>query len=123
ASSAYSFNGTSDRIEVAHTASQTFTNAVSVSLWMNAPDYSAITSDSRTPLCKQRTATQSGFGFETVDNLNTCCGAQFYVRGSTLLGYEHPDSLPINKWVHLVGTYDGDTLRVYQDNVLLGSRA
>ncbi len=122
--SAYDFNGTSNFIQVAHSASLTFSTAVSFSFWLNSPDYTMGTTgplNERTPIGKM-SGTGDGIAFETVDNMGTCCGAQFYLRnGVTPVSYEDTAAMPINSWVHIAGSYDGTTLNLYQNNVLLGS--
>jgi hypothetical protein len=48
--------------------------------------------------------------------------SQFYVfDGATLTYFGSPPG--INTWVHLVATYDGVTLRLYQNGVAAGTRA
>lgn len=123
ANKAYSFNGTSSYIEVLHNSSQNLSNAVSFSLWINPPDYSTNNNQTRVPLGKKRTNT-SGIGFETVDGVGSCCGPQFFSNnntGSGGLDYEDATPLSTLSWTHLVGTYDGSTLKLYKNSVLLGS--
>jgi hypothetical protein len=122
--SSFDFNGSNNFIEVQHNSTLNFTNAVSFSFWLNSPDYSLGTGNypERNPMGIQRTASQSGLQFETVDNIGTCCGAQFYLGSSNgIVQYENSIAMPINSWVHLVGTYDGSVLKLYQNGVLLGS--
>ena len=123
-SAAYSFNGTSNYIEVQHNSSQLLSNKVSFSLWIFPLDYSTFNNQTRAPLGKRRTSTTSGIGFETVDGVGSCCGPQFYLNNNTSSGgldYESSISLPNNSWTHLVGTYDGVVLKLYQNSVLLGT--
>ena len=48
-------------------------------------------------------------------------GTQFYVfDGATITYFGTPPG--INTWVHLVATYDGVTLRLYQNGVAAGTR-
>lgn len=121
---AYSFNGNSSFIEVEHNSSQNLSNAVSFSIWINTPDYSTTNGQTRIPLSKRRTISTYGIGFETVDNIGSCCGPQFFANnntGSGGLNYEDTIPLLTSSWIHLVGTYDGSTLKLYKNSVLLGS--
>lgn len=124
ANKAYSFNGNSSYIEVLHNSSQNLSNAVSFSLWINPPDYTTNNNQTRIPLSKMRTINTYGIGFETVDGIGSCCGPQFFANnntGSGGLNYEDTVTLVASSWTHLVGTYDGSTLKLYKNAVLLGS--
>jgi hypothetical protein len=122
--SAYDFDGSASYIEVLHSTSQNLTNAVSFSLWINPTDYNLNSQASRVPLGKKINATTSGLGFETLDGVGSCCGPQFYLNNNTGAGgldYEDPVSLTAGSWTHLVGTYDGNTLKLYKNSILIGS--
>ena len=124
ANKAYSYDGSSSYIEVLHNSSQNLSNAVSFSLWINPPDYSTNNNQTRVPLGKKSTINTSGVGFETVDGVGSCCGPQFFANnntGSGGLDYEDATPLSTLSWTHLVGTYDGSTLKLYTNSVLLGS--
>ena len=124
ANKAYSFDGSSSYIEVLHNSSQNLSNAVSFSLWINPPDYTTNINQTRVPLGKRRTINTSGLGFETVDGVGSCCGPQFFVNNNTGSGgLDYEDAIPLStlSWTHLVGTYDGSTLILYKNSVLLGS--
>ena len=124
ANKAYSFNGNSSYIEVLHNSSQNLSNAVSFSLWINPPDYTTNINQTRIPLSKMRTSNTYGIGFETVDGIGSCCGPQFFANNNTGLGglnYEDTVALLTSSWTHLVGTYDGSTLKLYKNSILLGS--
>ena len=125
ANSAYDFDGITQYIIVNHSSSLSFTNAISVSFWMRETDYTlGVTGiDDRNPIGKQRTTTNSGLQFETVDAIGTCCGPQFSLIGSSSLQYEDPTALSLNTWVHIVGTYDGSVLKLYLNGNLLGSQS
>ena len=122
--SAYSFNGSSDYIEVVNNASLTFTTAVSFSFWINIPDvsFNTVGLPERAPIGKQRNSNTSGIAFETNDKIGTAGTPQFYLSsGSSPVQYEDATALGLNTWVHLVGTYDGTTLKLYSNNVLIGT--
>lgn len=121
---AYSFNGTSSYIEVLHNSTQVLSSEVSFSFWINPPDYTTNNNQTRIPLGKKRTLSTFGIGFETVDGIGSCCGPQFFANnnvGSSSLNYEDSVPLVTSSWTHLVGTYDGITLKLYKNAVLLGT--
>jgi hypothetical protein len=121
---AYDFDGESNFIEVLHSQTLTFENSISISIWLNSPDYSLNTNGlvERVPLGKQRSPDGSGIELETLDSGGDCCGAQFYLyNGSQIVEYTPIGAMPIDEWVHLTGTYDGGTLNLYQNGQLLGS--
>ncbi len=123
ANSAYSFDGNSDFIKVLNSSSLSLTTSVTFSFWMNEPDHSlnSVGMIERNPIGMQTTPTQSGLQFETVDEISTCCGPQFAMQPYTgYVSYEDPVSLPLNSWIHIVGTYDGSTLKLYKNDTLLG---
>jgi len=124
ANSAYSFNGISDYIEVVSSTSLSFTTAVSFSFWVNIPDLTFNTTGlpERVPIGKQRTSSTQGINFETNDKIGTAGTPQFYLNsGSSVVQYEDTKALGLNTWIHLVGTYDGTTVKLYSNNVLLGT--
>ncbi len=118
---ACNFNGTTDFIEVTHNSTLTFSTGVSFSFWLNIPDSSlnSIGLPERQPIGKQVSATVPGIGFETTDATTPVLAAQFYVQG----GAQYTDNinLNVNAWIHLVGSYNGTTLKLYKDGVLIGS--
>ena len=118
---AYLFNGNSDFIEVSHNSSLILTSGVTFSFWLNITDSSLNSSGrlERQPIGKQVSATVSGLGFETTDATNPKLAPQFYLQGGVT--YEHSSALSTNFWSHLVGTFDGTNLKLYQNGVLLGS--
>ena len=125
ANKAYSFDGVSNFIQVAHSSTLTFNNSISISFWLNQTDYtmgtSSTLSNERVPLGKVNSA-GDGFCFETVDAIQSCCGPQFYIRnGGAPVQFESNTTMSITTWVHLMGTYDGNTLSLYQNGILIGT--
>ena len=121
---AFDFNGVDNYIEVQHNLSLTFSNELSVSFWLNVPDltFNASGSPERNPIGKQINASNSGIQFETNDVTNTPGSPQFYLNdGSSVAQYQDNNTIALNSWVHLVGTYNGTTLTLYSNNIVLGN--
>lgn len=88
--------------------------AWTIECWINTPSasgpYALIwkgTSDART---------------YTLD-LNGGIARTYVTQGGGFAGVESGASIPLNQWVHLAATYDGTTLRLYQDGVSVGTPA
>jgi hypothetical protein len=123
ANAAYGFDGVDDFIEVDHSTSLSFANQLSVSFWMNSPDYTmgSLPGPERCPIGKQRQA-GSGLVFETVDAVETCCGPQFYLNDDmTTLQYEDGEPLFINQWNQITGVYNGTDMSLYLNGNLIGT--
>lgn len=120
ANKAYSFDGVDDYIRVTNPSALTSTNAISISFWLNSPDYSLNTTGNveRNPIGMQKTINSSGLQFETVDNIGSCCGAQFALAP---VQYESTNPIPLNTSINFIGIYDGNMLKLYQNGLLVGS--
>jgi len=119
--SAYSFDGVDDFIEVPHSPSTTFSNEISISFWLSIPDSSLNSSGlrERQAIGKQVSQTVSGLGFEVVDATPPAsAGPQFYLQGGA--SYTQMENLEFNTWNHLVGTYNGEILKLFRGGVLVG---
>ncbi len=119
--SAYSFDGATEHIRVANSSSLTFDTAFSISFWLNVPDNSYPNSGpaARVPIGKQADPNTGGIGFETLDNVGTCCGPQVFIQGYG--AYEDTSAIILNEWHHLVGTYDGQVLKLMLNGNVLGA--
>jgi hypothetical protein len=118
ANKAYSFDGVNDYINIPYSNSLNINGSISISYWFKNTNISSTNNG----VLVFHGDNQSGLQFETVDNIGTCCGAQFALTtNSGSLQYEHPIAMPINSWVQLVGAYDGSVLKLFQDGLLLGS--
>jgi hypothetical protein len=112
---ALSFNGTSSWVTVADAPTLDLTTASTLEAWVK-PD--ALGATWRTVIFK---ATASGMVFSLYANqAATRPVAQVNIGGEqNAIG---PAALPLNAWAFLAATYDGATLRLYVDGVLVSSR-
>lgn len=105
----YYFDGADDYIDVPNSASVNPIDAMTLSVWIRIPEYQ----DWR------RILTKGGSGYElymlglsssngiyfSLDN----GGGQTYIDGAT--------DIPLNKWAHVVGAWNGSTMYVYLNGV------
>lgn len=109
---ALTFNGTSARVTVADASALDLTNAMTLEAWVRP-----------TALGGWRDVIYKGandiyYLMASSDNSTPALGGTFApaaVRGGA--------SLPLNSWVHLAGTYDGATLRLFTNGVQVSSLA
>lgn len=126
--SAYSFNGTSDYIQIPNNTSLDLENdnSYTISTWVQIPDYSFNTDKEyaqRTMISMPRSAgDEGGFAFRSVDNLFSYLHTYSFGLNNTVqnIVYGIQDSLPLNTWTHLAITYNYDTIRLYKNGVEVG---
>lgn len=124
ANSSYSFNGTSNYIQVPDDASLDLTIQYSFSVWVNLTDYSLSPGNNkqRTILSKQRSANNVGYSFRALDIAPNPLKHGFvgnnFIQTQTMPSV---DTLPLANWVHIVYTYDGTVGKIYKNGVLMNS--
>jgi hypothetical protein len=124
--SAYNFNGVSDYIEVLDDNSLDFTNSYSLSAWYRTTDNFAY---NQTILGKGNDIGGSGYNMTinsaiiSYDNLQIQSGfnnglefVDGVINGAAMI--PSVDIFTIN-WHHIIGTYDGNTAKLYIDGVLM----
>jgi hypothetical protein len=122
--SAYSFNGTSNYIQVADDASLDFTFQYSFSVWVQLADYSLSPGNNaqRTILSKQRSANNVGYSFRALDVTPNPLKYGFvgnnFIQTQTMPSI---DTFALATWVHIVYTYDGIVGKMYKNGVLMNS--
>jgi hypothetical protein len=118
--SAYSFDGTNDRIEVAHNSNLNF-GKVTVSLWFKANTY--LTSDNYGPhLLSKREA--SGWGNSIQMNLGyienqNACWADWSISGNGGIYYYESSQLNTLEWFNVVYTHDDQSVNLYLNGNLV----
>jgi hypothetical protein len=115
------FNGTSDVVRIPHDAAYDFTNAMTVSAWIQAPN--ATTFTGYEPFVAkgdhtwriQSGSTSAGIGTNDTGQFGTShTGTDFdNVNGMT--------TIDNGTWHHIAATYNGTTKALYVDGVLDGS--
>jgi len=105
------FNGTKDYIEVPYNPSLNL-GRFTVSLWVKVTGGEGY----RSPLNSRDTSYLRGYSvYATPDN------KWRFIVGHDNWSYINGPDVVIDKWTHLAGTYDGNTLRLYVDGILCSS--
>ena len=123
---AYNFDGTDDYIEIADSSSLK-PAAITVSVWVKQDSLT----DYDTILMKTTDGTHwnDGYGLAYDDGENTPAtpgdnNLVFFVNKYLIAdggGVVMMNPLTLNTWTHIVGTYDGSTVRIYKDGAVASS--
>jgi chitodextrinase len=115
---ALSFDGTSDWVTVPDAPSLDLSGPETLEAWVNPSTLGAVR---RTVVGKENT-TELAYGLYANTGMSTTAGgfgldavSETIVRGEI--------QLPLNAWSHLAFTYDGSTLRLYENGVQVSSLA
>ncbi len=124
ANSAYSFNGSSDFINVPDSNTLDLTNKMTLCAWTKVSEIRSHYSDFL--LGKGRSSIGTGYGLNNYDysgNDGTPQGPSIVLHNGTDMGYAVSDvsKAILNKWQFIVGTYDGQVFNIYVDGVLCNS--
>lgn len=121
ANSAYSFNGSSNYIQVPDTATLNSTSALSISVWINPSTFSS--------------TGYAGVGGSTIIGTNVNGGGDGWILGvasSTNKLWWWPAgsqdkysaaTIPTGQWTHVVLTFSSGTLKIYLNGVLDSSQS
>jgi glucose/arabinose dehydrogenase/fibronectin type 3 domain-containing protein len=113
---ALSFNGSTNLVRVASSASLNLSSAMTLSAWIKP---AATQSGWRTIMQKQVDAFFLNASSDT-GPLRPAGGATFGGSTSPLVG---PNATPVGSWTYQALTYDGSTVRLYISGTLVASRA
>ncbi len=115
---AVSLDGVDDRVLANDTASLSPTSAVTVEAWVRATSFASTPRDYRTIVIKANSY------WLRVDNEGGIQRPHFYIRDSgNYYAATGNVALSTGTTYHLVGTYDGTTIRIYVNGIAQGSNA
>ncbi len=115
---AVSFDGVNDFVSVADSGSLDLSKGMTLEAWVNP----TVATGGRSVVFKENLAAKRPSYALYASNGNTKPTAEI-TAGSSLLNVAGSELLPANTWSHIAATYDGATLRVFRNGVLIGSRA
>ena len=119
---AYYFDGTGVYIEVPSDPAIEPDSFISVSIWVKAEDYTV----RQTPLCKRlfhNADPYNSYVITSTDNNSSQAWAFGVSSGTFGTGLGVSNNTPITlTWTHIVGTYDGDSIRLFINGVNVNSQ-
>jgi len=114
---ALSFDGIDDAVSVPDSASLDLTNGMTIEAWV----YPTSVTGFRTVAFKEnRVAGHQAYSLYGPGTSSR--SATELATGSTYTTLSSSQSLPLNAWTHIAATFDGTTMRIYQNGTLAGSK-
>jgi hypothetical protein len=114
---AFNFDGVNDIVKVSSNPALEGLSALTISLWMKTPVIGAAVPGRRI-VSKSNGATADNYAITYGGSAND---ENIRFRVTTAGGQQNFDTttnVVLNKWIHVVGVYNGTDLRVYMDGVL-----
>ena len=109
------FNGSSNYVNVTDNTNLAMTSAISVESWI----FPSVIFGGASIVNRRTTGNVGGFSLELAPS-NTI-GFYVYISGSWYVATSPANSVNLNQWSHVVGTYDGSTIKIYINGVLQAS--
>ena len=113
--SAYYFNGTSDNIRVPNSANLNFTEAITVSFWMNP---GALYTDRESyPISHGNYENRWKFSITSTKKIRWTIKTTASINNG-IKDLDSPTAITTNQWYHVVGIYDGTNMLLYVNGAL-----
>jgi N-acetylneuraminic acid mutarotase len=119
---ALNFDGSSDKVSVPDNTAQQMTNTFTIEAWVRVDPSVTISSSTRMGIATKVVWAGSGLGY----GLDIDGGTPRIFTGQSYNnwgGVSALSNISTNTWVHLAGTYDGSTFKIYVDGQLVNSQA
>lgn len=110
------FDGSSDYVLMPTTTALQGTNGITLSAWVKADGFGG----NRSPVGFFGSGSDKGYWL----NVQNTGEPQFWISRDGSAQDDAPTSqqMIVGRWHHMVGTYDGSTIKIYLDGALVGSR-
>jgi len=115
---ALSFDGTNDNVGIPDSNSLDLTSALTLSAWVKLDSLHARWQD----LIFKERADNGSYSLDADSNGNSRPNLSIFRSGGDWGFTEGPAVLPTNQWVHLAGTWDGSTAKLYVDGTVVKTR-
>jgi hypothetical protein len=121
ANSAYSFNGSSNFIEVLSTPSISFTNSYTISGWFLANDFNGIGGQyNRTLISKTESSGWNG-GYDIMIGTSSNQGYVFHTGNINTNFQLNAFGYSVGNWYYVTTTFDGNTIKLFMNGILISS--
>ena len=118
---ALNFDGSNDKVSIPDNNSHDLPASFTLEAWVKVDASVSITNATRMGIVTKVVWAGSGLGY----GLDIDGGKPRVFSGqgwSNWGGVSSPNNIPTNTWIHLAGTYDGSTYRLYENGVLVASQ-
>ena len=115
-----SFDGFDDKISIPNSTALNPTSAFTIEAWVKVKSGTSVGSLRMGVATKVQWAGSGlGFGMDIEYGKPRIFSGQGY---SNWDGASSPNTIPVDTWIHLAGTYDGSTFKFYENGVLVKSQ-
>lgn len=119
---ALSFDGSNDIVDIPDASSLDLTNGMTIEAWVNPSNVTGY----KTILCKENGTSNLAYTLAANNNTSGAANQRPNSRiriGSNTRTVTGTSKLTLNTWMHLACTYDGATMRFYQNGVQVSTFA